>query len=143
MNSYVAKDPGNNRNWIVVDAKDKPLGRLAVRIADVLRGKDQPTFTPHVDTGAYVVVVNAEKVKLTGGKNDKKVYHRYSGWRGGLKAIPAARMRARHPDRMIKLAVKGMLPRNNLSRGMFRRLKVYAGTEHPHAAQSPAEVDWS
>lgn len=143
MNSFVAKNPGDNRNWIIVDAADKPLGRLAVQIANVLRGKSKPTFTPHVDTGDFVVVVNAEKVKLTGNKGQKKMYQRYSGWRGGQKEVPASRMRARHPDRMIKLAVKGMLPKNNLSRDMYRRLKVYAGTEHPHAAQRPERVEWA
>lgn len=135
MKTFVAKDPGENRNWWVVDAEEKPLGRLAVGIANVLRGKDKPTYTPHVDTGDFVVVVNAEKVKLTGRKEEKKVYLRYSGHRGGQKSQTAAQLRATHPDRMIKLAVRGMLPRNHIARQMFSRLKVYAGPEHPHAAQ--------
>ena len=107
----------------------------------MLRGRDKPTFTPHIDTGLFVVVVNAEKVKLTGRKEEQKIYQRYSGYRGGLKETKAAEMRARHPDRMISLAVKGMLPKNNLSRQMFRRLKVYAGDTHPHEAQNPTRVD--
>lgn len=142
MKSFVAKDPGDNRRWVLVDAAEKPLGRLATGIADVLRGKTRPTYTPHVDTGDYVVVINAEKVKLTGNKEQKKIYQRYSGHRGGLKSIPASVMRERHPDRMIRLAVRGMLPKNNLSRGMFKRLKVYAGAEHPHAGQNPEQVDF-
>jgi large subunit ribosomal protein L13 len=138
----VAKDPGQDRAWLLVDAADKPLGRVAVKIADALRGKDKPTFTPHVDTGDFVVVVNAEKVKLSGNKDENKIYHRYSGWRSGLKEIKASVMRERHPDRMVRLAVRGMLPKNRLSRRVFRRLKVYAGTEHPHEAQNPKQVDW-
>jgi large subunit ribosomal protein L13 len=141
MKTFVAKDPGDNRDWLLVDAQDKPLGRLAVQIANTLRGKNKPTYTPHVDTGDFVVVINAEKVKLTGRKDEQKVYQRYSGYRSGLKEIPVAVMRERHPDRIIKLAVRGMLPKNNLSRRMFRRLKVYAGVEHPHAAQNPRKVD--
>ena len=137
MKSFVAKNPGTDRAWWIVDASDQPLGRLAVRIADVLRGKDRPTYTPHVDTGSFVVVVNAEKVKLSGSKDDQKVYHRFSGYRGGLKEITAAELRSKHPDRLIKNAVKGMLPKNNLSRTLFTRLKVYAGQEHPHEAQDP------
>lgn len=136
----MAKDPGTDRLWFVVDAAEQPLGRLAVKIADVLRGKNKPTYTPNVDTGDFVVVVNAEKVKLTGRKEEQKTYQRYSGYRGGLKEFKASVMRERHPDRMIKLAVRGMMPRNNLSRKMFRRLKVYAGDEHPHAAQQPKEL---
>ena len=141
MKSFMPKDPGSDRKWILVDAEDKALGRLAVRIADMLRGKDKPTFTPHVDTGDFVVVVNADKVRLTGNKETGKIYQRYSGFRGGLKETTAATMRERHPDRMIKLAVKGMLPKNTLSRQMFSRLKVYAGGEHPHAAQNPCKLE--
>lgn len=140
MKSFVAKSPGDQRAWFVVDAENQPLGRLAVKVADVLRGKDKPTFTPHVDTGAFVIVVNAEKVKLTGRKEQQKVYRRYSGHRSGLSETRASVMRERHPDRMIRLAVRGMLPKNNLSRQMFRRLKVYAGAEHPHEAQHPGEM---
>lgn len=141
MRTTVAKDPGDNRAWFVVDAEGKPLGRLAVRIANVLRGKTKPTYTPHVDTGDFVVVVNAKKVKLTGRKNEQLIYHRFSGYRGGLKEIPVAEMRERHADRLVKLAVRGMLPKNNLSRQMFSRLKVYAGGEHPHAAQKPVNLE--
>jgi large subunit ribosomal protein L13 len=142
MKSFLPKDPGDKRDWLVVDAADKPLGRLAVKIANALRGKDKPEFSPQVDTGAFVVVVNADKVKLTGRKEDQKVYQRYSGYRSGLKEIPASALRERHPDRLIKLAVHGMLPNNTLSRGMETRLKVYAGQEHPHTAQQPLAVDW-
>ena len=141
MKTFLPKDPGSNRNWFVVDATDKPLGRLAVAISDILRGKNKPTFSPQVDTGDFVVVVNAEQVKLTGRKNDQKIYQRYSGHRGGLKEIKASVMRERHPDRMIHLAVRGMMPKNTLARGMIKRLKVYAGTEHPHEAQNPQALD--
>ncbi len=142
MKSFLPKDPGDQRDWLVVDAADRPLGRLAVKIADALRGKNTPQFSPQVDTGAFVVVVNADKVKLTGRKEDQKFYHQFSGYRSGLKSIPASAMRKDHPDRMIKLAVRGMLPKNNLCRRMATRLKVYAGQEHPHAAQQPRVVDW-
>lgn len=141
MKTTLPKTKDIERQWIVVDAADKPLGRLAVKIADVLRGKNKPTFTPHIDTGDFVVVLNAAKVKLTGSKNDAKMYQRYSGHRGGLKKIPAAQVRERHPERMVELAVKGMLPKNNLSRQTFRRLKVYAGADHPHEAQNPQAVE--
>ena len=143
MKSFIAKDPGCNRAWFVVDAQDKPLGRLAARIAVILRGKNKRTFTPHVDAGDFVVVVNAEKVKLTGKKEEQKMYQRYSGFPGGLKKFPASEVRERHPERMIKQAVRGMLAKTYLSRKMFRRLKVYAGNEHPHAAQNPAKLDVS
>lgn len=141
MKSFLPRAEDVDRKWLVVDAADRPLGRLAVRIADVLRGKNKPTFSPQVDTGEFVVVVNAEKVKLTGRKEDQKMYQRYSGHRGGQKSVPAAVMRERHPDRMIRLAVQGMLPKNTLSRGMLRRLKVYAGSAHPHAAQKPQTME--
>lgn len=143
MKSFVAKDAGTDREWLVVDAAEKPLGRLAVKIADALRGKDKPTFTPHVDTGCFVVVINAEKVKLTGGKDDKKTYRRYTGFRGGLKEETAAAVRSRRPEFLIEHAVKGMLPKNNLSRKMISRLKVYAGADHPHVAQQPHTVEWN
>lgn len=137
MKTTLAKNPGNERDWKVVDADGQTLGRLAVKIANVLRGRDKPTYTPHVDTGAFVVVVNAEKVKLTGRKEEQKIYQRYSGHRGGLKETKASDVRARHPERLIRSAVRGMLPHNTLNRGVFSRLKVYAGPEHPHAAQQP------
>ena len=128
-------NPGDNRKWYLVDAKDQVLGRLAVVIANKLRAKDLPTFDPSVDAGAFVIVVNAAQVKLTGKKEDKKDYQRYSGYRGGLKHFTAAEMRAKHPDRMILEAVWGMLPKNNIARKMITRVKVFAGAEHTHAAQ--------
>ena len=143
MKTFLPKDPGHDRAWLLVDAADQPLGRLAVRIANILRGKNKVTFVPHVDIGDFVVVVNAEKVKLTGRKNEQKIYQRYSGWRGGLKEIKASVVRERHPDRLIKMAVKGMLPRNRLSRKLFKRLKVYAGEQHPHVAQNPQQLELS
>jgi len=138
MKTFTPKDPGENRRWLVVDAAGKPLGRLAVEIANALRGKDQPTFTPWVDTGAFVVVTNAAKVKLTGNKEQNKIYQHFTGYRGGLYETTAEEMRVKHPDWMIKKAVEGMLPGNTLARGMMRRLKVYAGAEHPHEAQNPS-----
>jgi len=141
MKTSLPKDPGNNRAWFLVDAKDKPLGRLAVKTANILRGKNKATFTPHMDTGDFVVVINADKVKLTGRKEQQKTYKRYSGFRGGLKETKASVVRERHPERLIELAVKGMLPKNNLSRKLFTRLKVYAGEQHPHTAQNPRKVE--
>jgi large subunit ribosomal protein L13 len=141
MKTFMAKEGEVDRRWYLVDAEGKPLGRLAAGIACMLRGKTKPTFTPHVDTGDFVVVVNAEKVKLTGNKDDQKLYRRYTGYRGGLREEPASRVRERHPDRLVKLAVRGMLPKSNLSRRAFRRLKVYAGGEHPHAAQQPEKIE--
>ena len=138
--SYRAPNPGENRPWFIIDAKDRPLGRLAVVIANKLRAKDLPTFDPSVDAGAFVIVINAAEVKLTGNKEELKEYQRYSGWRNGLKRFSAAEMRAKHPDRMIKEAVWGMLPKNNIARKMMTRLKVFAGAEHTHAAQKPVEI---
>lgn len=131
------ENPGVNRRWRVVDAADKPLGRIAVSIANALRGKNRPDFDPSVDTGDFVIVVNAEKVTLTGKKEETKIYQRYSGWRGGRKVIPVSMMRERHPDRIITQAVRGMMPKNYLCRDALTRLKVYRGAEHPHAAQKP------
>ena len=139
--SYRAPNPGDNRQWFAIDAKDKPLGRLAVVVANKLRAKDLPTFDPSVDVGAFVIVTNAALVKLTGSKEEKKEYQRYSGFRGGRKTFTAAEMRASHPDRMIKEAVWGMLPKNNIARKMMTRLKVFAGAEHTHAAQKPVEIN--
>lgn len=138
--SYRAPNPGDNRPWFLIDAKDQPLGRLAVVIANKLRAKDLPTFDPSVDAGAFVVVINAALVKLTGNKEEQKTYERYSGWRNGRKEFTAAEMRATHPDRMIKEAVWGMLPKNNIARKMMTRVKVFAGAEHTHAAQKPVEI---
>lgn len=140
MKTFVPKDPGENRRWIVVDAAEKPLGVLAVKIANALRGKDRPTFSPQIDTGDFVVVLNAVKVRLSGNKEEQKIYQSYSGHRSGLKLTTAAQMRATYPERMIKHAVRGMLPKNNIARDMMRRLKVYGGAEHPHAAQQPVTL---
>jgi large subunit ribosomal protein L13 len=130
------------RRWYVVDANEKVLGRLATRVAMVLRGKHRPTYTPHVDTGDFVIVVNAEKVKLTGRKLDQKVYYRHTGYTGHVKSTTAGKLLAGpHADRVIRHAVRGMLPKNSLGRQMFRKLKVYAGAEHPHAAQSPEVLE--
>jgi len=137
MRTYSAKPGEVERRWYVVDASEHNLGRLAARIAMVLRGKHKPEFTPHVDTGDYVIVLNARKVNLTGRKLDQKYYHRYSGHPGGLRSIDARTVRETDPERMIKQAVKGMLPKNRLSRQVLRKLKVYAGPEHPHTAQKP------
>ena len=134
------QNPGDARKWYLVDAKDQVLGRLAVLIANKLRAKDSPNFDPSVDQGAFVVVINAAQVKLTGKKEVQKDYQRYSGYRDGLKHFTAAEMRASHPDRMIKEAVWGMLPKNNIARKMMTRVKVFAGAEHTHAAQKPETI---
>jgi len=137
----MAKPDSVQRNWYVVDATDKTLGRMATEIARVLRGKNKPEYTPHVDVGDFVIVVNAEKVKVTGRKLDQKFYYRYSGYPGGMKSITLRRQLEIHPDRVINTAVKGMLPRGPLGRQMFRKLKVYAGPEHPHQAQQPEPLE--
>jgi large subunit ribosomal protein L13 len=133
-------NPGDSRKWLLVDAKDQVLGRLAVVIANKLRAKDSPSFDPSVDAGAFVIVVNAAQVKLTGKKETQKDYQRYSGYRDGLKHFTAATMRRLHPDRIIKEAVWGMLPKNTIARKMMTRLKVFAGPEHTHAAQKPEVI---
>ena len=140
MKTFLPKDPGDNRKWFLIDADGQPLGRLAVKVASLIRGKGKVYFTPAVDVGDFVVVVNAAKVHLSGRKAEQKIYKNYSGWRDGLKETSASRMLERHPDRMVLQAVKRMLPRNTLSRKVFARLKVYAGAEHPHAAQKPEKV---
>lgn len=141
MKSFLPKDPGTDREWILVDVAGKPLGRAAVLIANTLRGKMKPTFTPAVDIGDFVIVINADKVKLTGSKEKQKIYERYSGYRGGRRTFTAAAVRERHPERLIEQAVKGMLPGNHLCRRMMTRLKIYAGPEHPHQAQQPRTVE--
>ncbi|MDZ7779355.1 MAG: 50S ribosomal protein L13 [Gemmatimonadota bacterium] len=141
MRTYTPKADDIERHWWLVDAADKPLGRLATEIARVLRGKHKPMYTPHLDTGDHVVVVNAERVHLTGSKADQKAYFRHSGYMGGEKLIPFRRMIATHPERVIELAVKGMLPKNALGRDMRRKLKVYAGADHPHQGQQPEPLD--
>lgn len=135
--SFMAKANEVERKWYIIDAEDKVLGRLASEIASVLRGKRKPIFTPHVDTGDFVIVINAEKVRLTGGKWDKKVHAYHTGYPGGRREVVYKEMREKHPERVIELAVKGMLPKNRLGRAMFRKLKVYAGENHPHEAQKP------
>jgi len=136
-----AKPAEVERRWLVVDATDRVLGRLATRLATILMGKHRPSFTPHVDTGDYVIVVNAEKVKLTGNKRESKTYYRHSGWVGGLRSITAGKvLEGPHPDRVLREAVRGMLPKNSLGRKMLGKLKVYAGPDHPHAAQKPEEL---
>ncbi len=141
MKTFSAKPETVRRDWYVVDATDKTLGRLASEIAKRLRGKHKPEFTPHVDTGDYIIVVNAGKVRVTGRKETDKMYHRHTGYPGGLKSESFAKVVARMPERVIELAVKGMLPKNSLGRAMFRKLKVYAGTEHGHAAQQPQPLN--
>ena len=137
MRTFSAKTGETDRKWFVVDASDYELGRLATRVATVLRGKHKPTFTPHVDTGDFVIVINAHKVKLTGRKIDQKNYYRYSGHPGGLSTIDARTVREDDPQRMITQAVKGMLPKNRLARQIIKKLKVYGAEEHPHSAQAP------
>jgi large subunit ribosomal protein L13 len=137
MKTYTPKAPEIQRRWWLVDADGQVLGRVASQIAQLLRGKHKPMYTPHLDTGDFVVVVNAAKVRLTGSKPESKAYFRHSGYMGGEKFIPFRTMMERHPERVIELAVKGMLPKNNLGRLMRRKLKVYAGADHPHAAQQP------
>ncbi len=137
MSTTIARPADVQRSWFVVDAADQVLGRLATRIASVLRGKHKPTYTPHVDCGDFVVVVNADKIKLTGRKLDQKLYHRYSGYPGGLHSRSARQVLDTHPERVLQAAVKRMLPKNRLARDMYSKLKVYAGDEHPHAAQKP------
>jgi large subunit ribosomal protein L13 len=137
MSTTITRPADVERGWYVIDATDQTLGRLATRIATVLRGKHKPTFQPHVDTGDFVVVVNAEKVRLTGRKLDQKFYYRYSGYMGGLRSRSAREQLNSFPDRVLLHAVKGMLPKNRLARQVFTKLKVYAGPEHPHEAQQP------
>ncbi|MEE9579402.1 MAG: 50S ribosomal protein L13 [Gemmatimonadota bacterium] len=142
MKTYTVKAGEIERRWYVVDAKDQVLGRLASSIATILRGKHKPTYSPHLDVGDFVIVVNAKDIRLTGKKASQKTYFRHSGYMGGDRQIPFRRMRERHPDRIIKLAVKGMLPKNTLGRAMLRKLKVYAGPEHPHEAQLPEPMEF-
>ena len=137
MKSFMASPATIERKWYVVDATDMTLGRLASEVAKVLRGKNKPIFTPHMDTGDYVIIVNAAKVKVTGKKLDQKIYYRHSGYVGGMKETTLREMMAKKPERVIELAVKGMLPKGPLGRQMYRKLHVYAGPEHEHAAQKP------
>lgn len=141
MKTFVTKPSDIQREWFVVDAAGLSLGRLATRIATVLKGKHKPYYTPSMDTGDYVIVVNAGKIQVSGRKLDQKIYYRYSGYPGGLKSISLRDQLARHPERALQMAVRGMLPHNRLGRAMFRKLKIYAGPEHPHAAQQPKPLE--
>jgi len=137
MSTWTYRPGSVEREWYIIDANDLVLGRLATRAASVLRGKHRPQFTPHADCGDHVIVINAANVRVTGRKELQKIYYRHSGYAGGLKSITLEKQRQQHPERIIELAVKGMLPKNPLGRQMFKKLKVYAGNDHPHAAQQP------
>ena len=141
MKTFSAKPETVKRDWYVIDAENKVLGRLSTEIARRLRGKHKPEYTPHVDTGDYIVVINAEKVAVTGNKEKGKNYYRHTGYPGGLKTTTLEKQRAEHPERIIETAVKGMLPKNSLGRAMYRKLKVYAGAEHQHTAQQPKVLE--
>jgi len=141
MKTFTATPATIKREWCVVDATDKTLGRLATELAHRLRGKHKPEFTPNMDTGDHMVVVNAEKIKVTGKKLEDKIYYRYTGYIGNMKSINLGKMLDTHPERVIQTAVKGMLPKNPLGRAMFRKLHVYAGPEHPHQAQQPTQLE--
>jgi len=139
--TYSAKESDNKGNWLVVDAEDVVLGRLASQVAARLRGKHNPLYTPHVDCGDFVVVINADKIKLTGRKEEQKMYYHHSGYMGGLKSINANKLRQKRPEDLVRSAVKGMLPKNRLGRKLYKKLKVYAGSEHPHQAQQPQTLE--
>lgn len=141
MKTYSAKTEEVKRSWYLIDASGKTLGRLSTEIAKRLRGKHKPIYTPHVDCGDYIVVVNAEKVIVTGRKPEQKIYHHHSGYPGGIKSITFNKLQGQHPERIIEFAVKGMLPKNPLGRAIFRKLKVYAGSAHQHQAQQPEPIE--
>lgn len=141
IKTFIAKKEDVQRDWHVVDATDKILGRMASRIAMILQGKTKPIYTPHVDTGDFVIVTNAEKIKLTGNKMKEKVYYTHSGYPGGFKEIPIKKWMEKHPDRIVNLAVKRMLPKTKLGRAMLKKLKVYAGPDHSHEAQQPKTLE--
>jgi large subunit ribosomal protein L13 len=141
MSTFIAKKDEVERNWVLVDAKDKVLGRLAADVASILRGKTKPTYTPHIDVGDFVVVINADKVRLTGRKLEQKKYYNHSGYMGGLRERTARQIMEKRPEEIIKHAVKGMLPKNSLGRSMFKKLKVYTGEDHPHEAQKPQAIN--
>lgn len=143
MKTISAREQDIQRNWYVIDAQGQTLGRLASRVATLLRGKHKPEYTPHVDCGDYVIVVNAEKIHVTGQKMSQKMYYRHSGYPGGLKQVTLRNQLNKFPTRVIESAVRGMLPKNRLGRKMFKKLKVYAGPEHPHQAQQPQAMEWS
>ncbi|ACH84875.1 MULTISPECIES: 50S ribosomal protein L13 [Acidithiobacillus] len=141
MKTYSAKSHEVQGDWFVVDATDKVLGRLSVELAKRLRGKHKPEYTPHADTGDYIVVINADKIAVTGNKAKDKIYYHHTGYVGNLKSASFEKMKETHPERIIELAVKGMLPKNPLGRAMFKKLKVYTGSEHPHSAQQPQPLN--
>ena len=141
MKTYVATPSDRQRDWLIVDATGQTLGRLATQIADALRGKRKPTYTPHVDTGDFVVVINAEKISVSGNKREDKLYHRHSGYPGGLKSRTLRDQLERQPTEVLRKAVKGMLPKNKLASAQLTKLKVYAGPDHPHAAQAPKPLE--
>jgi large subunit ribosomal protein L13 len=141
MRTYVATKENRERDWVVVDANGKTLGRLATQVADALRGKRKPEYTPHCDVGDFVIVVNAEKVAVTGNKREDKLYYRHSGYPGSLRSRTLGEMLERRPEEVIRRAVKGMMPRNRLARAQLRKLRVYAGPEHPHEAQKPEPLE--
>ena len=141
MKTYTARAEDIERKWFLVDAEGKTLGRLASEIAQVLRGKHKPIYTPHVDCGDYVIVINAEKVQVTGRKLDQKIYYRHTGYPGGIRGISLRNQLQKHPERVLQAAVRGMLPRNRLGRKMLKKLKVYAGDSHPHQAQQPKVLE--
>jgi len=141
LSTYYAKPGEVEREWLLVDAEGMVLGRLASKVAQILKGKTKPTYTPNVDVGDFVVIINAEKIRLTGKKAEQKNYYSHSGYPGGLKVVPFQRMLAKFPERVIEKAVKGMLPKNTLGRAMNRKLKVYAGPNHPHEAQNPRKIE--
>ncbi len=141
MKTIIPRQDSIERKWYLIDAEGQILGRMSTKIANILRGKEKATFTPHMDTGDFVVVINAEKVKLTGKKDEQMTYKHYSGYPGGMKEEPLEMLRKRHPDRIIRHAVAGMMPKNRLGRAMIRKLKIYAGSKHPHEAQRPIVVN--
>ena len=141
MSTFMAKPGEVEQRWFVIDATDQVVGRLAVQIANILRGKHRPEYTPHTDTGEFVIVINAARIKFTGRKWDQKSYQAYSHYPGGLKTVTAKELRERHPERILELAVRRMVPRNRLGRKQMTKLKVYAGPQHPHQAQQPVPVD--
>jgi large subunit ribosomal protein L13 len=141
VRTFTQKQEEIERNWYIVDAEGETLGRLASRIAPILKGKHKPVYTPHLDCGDFVIIVNAEKVRVTGRKMDQKLYHRHSGYPGGLRSISLKDQLAKHPERVLQAAIRGMLPKNKLGRRMLKKLKVYAGDSHPHQAQQPKPLE--
>lgn len=141
IKTYTPKPDDIQREWFVVDAKDQTLGRLATQIAQILRGKHKPIFSPHVDVGDFVIVLNCDKIRVTGRKLDEKVYYRHSGYPGGIRGVTLREQLARHPERVVQAAVRGMLPKNRLGRQMIKKMKIYAGDTHPHQAQKPKTLE--